>query len=54
VHSLPLLSKTKVGKNSRTTIPREVRKILDIKEGDFVEWAFEDGRIIIRRGEKSG
>jgi hypothetical protein len=30
------------------------QKILDIKEGDFVEWAFEDGRIIIRRGEKSG
>lgn len=54
MHSLPLLSKTKVGKNSRTTIPREVRKILDIKEGDFVEWVFEDGRIIVRRGGRGG
>jgi AbrB family looped-hinge helix DNA binding protein len=47
---MPLLSRTKIGRDLRTTVPREVRKILDIKKGDFVEWVFEDGKIIVRRG----
>jgi AbrB family looped-hinge helix DNA binding protein len=51
---MPLLSRTKIGRDLRTTVPREVRKILDIKEGDIVEWVFEDGRVIVRRGERSG
>jgi bifunctional DNA-binding transcriptional regulator/antitoxin component of YhaV-PrlF toxin-antitoxin module len=51
---MPLLSRTKIGRDLRTTVPREVRKILDIKEDDFVEWVFEDGRIIVRRGGGNG
>jgi AbrB family looped-hinge helix DNA binding protein len=51
---MPLLSRTKLGRDLRTTVPREVRKILDIKEGDTVEWVFEDGRIIVRRGGRNG
>ena len=51
---MPLLSRTKIGRDLRTTVPREVRKILDIKEGDIVEWVFEDGKIIVRRGERGG
>jgi AbrB family looped-hinge helix DNA binding protein len=48
--SMPTLSRTRVGRYSRTTIPREVRKLLGISEGDIVEWIFEDGRVIVRRG----
>jgi hypothetical protein len=33
----PTLSRTRVGRYNRTTIPREVRKLLGISEGDFVE-----------------
>jgi AbrB family looped-hinge helix DNA binding protein len=51
---MPLLSRTKLGRDLRTTVPREVRKILDIKEGDIVEWVFEDGKIIVRRGGGNG
>lgn len=32
----------------RTTIPREVRKLLGIGESDEAEWVFEDGKIIVR------
>jgi AbrB family looped-hinge helix DNA binding protein len=31
-------------------MPREVRKLLGISEGDVVEWVYEDGKIIVRRG----
>jgi AbrB family looped-hinge helix DNA binding protein len=48
--SMLTLSRTRVGRYSRTTIPREVRKLLGISEGDIVEWVFEDGRVIVRRG----
>jgi AbrB family looped-hinge helix DNA binding protein len=44
------LSRTRVGRYNRTAIPREVRKMLGISEGDIVEWVFEDGRVIVRRG----
>jgi AbrB family looped-hinge helix DNA binding protein len=47
---MPTLSRTKVGRYNRTTIPREVRKLLGISEGDIVEWVFEDGRVVVRRG----
>jgi AbrB family looped-hinge helix DNA binding protein len=43
-----------VGRYNRTTIPREVRKLLGITEGDVVELVFEDGRVVIRRGGRSG
>jgi AbrB family looped-hinge helix DNA binding protein len=46
---MPTLSRTRVGRYSRTTIPREVRKLLGISEGDFVEWVYEDGRVFIRK-----
>jgi bifunctional DNA-binding transcriptional regulator/antitoxin component of YhaV-PrlF toxin-antitoxin module len=52
--STPTLSRTRVGRYNRTTIPREVRKLPGISESDVVEWVFEDGRIYVRRGGKSG
>jgi len=48
---MPVLAKTKVGKYFRTTVPREVRKILEIKENDTVEWVLEKDRIIVRKGD---
>jgi len=44
-----VLASTKVGRRYKTTVPREVRKILGLGEGDEVEWAFEDRRVVVRR-----
>jgi bifunctional DNA-binding transcriptional regulator/antitoxin component of YhaV-PrlF toxin-antitoxin module len=46
----PTLSKTRVGRYNRTTITREVRKLLGMSEGDVVERVYEDGRVIVKRG----
>jgi AbrB family looped-hinge helix DNA binding protein len=46
----PTLSRAKVGRYSRIVIQREVRRLLGISEGDIVEWVYEDGKIIVRRG----
>ncbi len=50
---MTLLAKTRVGKGYRTTVPREIRKILGIGLGNDIDWFFDNGKIIIRRGEKS-
>jgi len=41
---MPVLAVTRVGRYYRTTIPREVRKFLDVNEND--------GRIIIKKKER--
>ncbi len=52
---MPILAVTRVGRYYRTTIPREVRKLLELEENDEVEWLFEDGKLIVRkRGGESG
>jgi len=51
---MPILATTRIGRYFRTTIPREVRKILDINENDVIEWIFEDGKIVIRKGGDKG
>ncbi len=38
------------GRCNRTTIPREVRKLLGISEGDVVKRVYEDGKVIVKRG----
>ncbi len=48
---MPVLAKTRIGKYFRTTVPREVRKILEIKENDIVEWVLEKDKIIVRKGK---
>ena len=47
---MPVLAKTRIGKYYRTTVPREVRKILEVKENDMVEWVLEKDKIIVRKG----
>jgi AbrB family looped-hinge helix DNA binding protein len=49
-----ILDKTKVGRANRTTIPESIRKLLQIKEGDFLEWIFDNGRIFIRKAPQEG
>jgi AbrB family looped-hinge helix DNA binding protein len=55
VEFMPVLAVTRVGRYYRTTIPREVRKLLGINENDEIEWVFEDNKVIVRKkGEKHG
>ncbi len=51
---MPSLAITRVGRYFRTTIPREVRKILEIREDDKIEWVLEDGKIVVRRVRDHG
>jgi len=51
---MPILARTKVGRYFRTTVPREVRRILEIGENDVVEWVLENGVIIVKKPEPSG
>ena len=44
-----VLSKTKIGRYNRTTVPEGARKFLEVKEGDEIEWVFSDGKICVRK-----
>ena len=44
-----MLATTRIGKYYRTTVPREVRKILELNENDEIEWVLENDRIIVRK-----
>jgi len=46
---MPTLSVTKLDGNHRTTVPREVRRLLELKPGDRVEWLFEGGKVVVRK-----
>ena len=40
---------TKVDKMGRTVIPSPIRKMLNIKEGDYVEWIVDDDKVFVRK-----
>jgi AbrB family looped-hinge helix DNA binding protein len=40
---------TKIDKMGRAVIPSEIRRILDTKEGDHIEWRIEGNKIIIKK-----
>lgn len=50
-----MTSRTKISTQGRTVIPVEIRRKLDIREGEEVEWTLEDGVIVVRpvREEKT-
>lgn len=48
---MPILGKTKSWGRGYTTIPSAVRKILEVKNGDELEWVLKDNEIIIRKAE---
>lgn len=56
VEFMPVMAQTRIGRYYRTTIPREVRRLLELGVNDVIEWIFEDGRVYIRkaRGERGG
>jgi hypothetical protein len=43
-----VLDKTRLGKFYRTTVTESVRKSLNVGQGDFVEWVFNDGKMYVR------
>lgn len=43
------LNKTKIGKDLRTTVPEEVRNILELKAGDEIVWIQEGNKIIVNK-----
>ena len=43
---------TKVTRNYQITLPAEIRKALDIKEGEYLEVGIEEGNIIIKKLER--
>jgi len=47
------LAVTRIGKYYRTTVPREVRKILELNENDEIEWVFENDKIVVRKRQGS-
>ena len=49
VELVPLPAVTRIGKHYRTTVPREVRKILELDENDEIEWVLENDKIIVRK-----
>jgi len=44
-----LVKVTKVGKDGQTTVPTEIRRRFDIKEGDLLEWRIKGNLIIVRK-----
>jgi AbrB family looped-hinge helix DNA binding protein len=44
---------SKVSKDWRITIPKTVRERLGLKPGDYVEFEFVEGRVVMRRADDS-
>ena len=43
-----MLSRTKVSKGYLTVVPKDIRRASGILEGDILEWALEEDRIVVR------
>jgi len=52
VEFMPVMARTRVGRYYRTTVPREVRKLLELRENDEVEWVFENGVVYVRKTQR--
>ena len=48
-----VLKTTRLGRYHRTTVPEEVRKLLNLREGDKIAWILEESRIVVERELKS-
>jgi len=53
IGDMPVLATTRIGRYFRTTVPREVRKILELKENDEIEWVLENRKIVVRKRDES-
>ena len=48
---MKILAVTKISSKNLVTIPKEVRLILGVKEGDRIAFILKDGEVIIRKAE---
>ena len=48
-----ILGMTRLTKRNLTTIPRKVRRILDISHVDRIAWIMEKGEIKVKKAPKS-
>ena len=48
------LKVTRMGKYSRTTVPEEVRKLLNLREGDEIVWVLEGNKIVVEKRRPGG
>jgi bifunctional DNA-binding transcriptional regulator/antitoxin component of YhaV-PrlF toxin-antitoxin module len=48
---MSLLARSRVWHNVRTAMPKEVRAVLGISDGDEIERVFEGGRVIFRNSK---
>jgi len=46
---MSVLAKSKLWGKGHTTVPSEVRKILNLRNGDYIEWIYENGKIVVRK-----
>ncbi len=46
------IARARVGRYYKTTIPREVRKLLELRENDEVEWVFENRAVYVRKAQR--
>jgi len=44
-----ILDVTSVTKRYQTTVPKKVRKIMELTENDSIVWIFESGEIKVRK-----
>ena len=49
-----VLDRTKTGRSYRTTVPETVKKLLQLDEGNVVEWVFDGSNILVRKLEGRG
>ncbi|MEM1696988.1 MAG: hypothetical protein QXQ90_10405 [Desulfurococcaceae archaeon] len=49
---MPVVARTRIGRYYRTTVPRAVRKLLELRENDEIEGVLENGLIYIRKVER--
>lgn len=43
---------SRVTSGSKTTIPAAVRRALDLKDGDDIAYAIEEGRVVVTRADR--
>jgi len=46
---MSLLARSRLWGKGHTTVPSEVRKILNLGKGDYIEWLYEDGKIVVKK-----
>jgi len=46
-----LIGLSKIFQHGKTQVPRDVRRILGVKDKDKILWYFQDGKIFVKKAE---